>query len=101
MISFFQSAFLLPFAHGSAWSKRMKDHETFLDEKHSEVFDAVVADLTQKKANGYPIERMKMDLETFYIHIDQDLDGRGQLFHIKMTATIAAYEALLHEWGEL
>ncbi|MBN2068665.1 MAG: hypothetical protein JW739_03425 [Opitutales bacterium] len=79
----------------------MESHEAFLENKYNEVYDSVVADLTRKKDQGYSVERMKMDLDTFYVHIDQDLDGRGQLFHLKMTATIAAYEALLHEWGEL
>jgi len=79
----------------------MEEHEAFLEERYNETYDLVIADLTQKKANGYSMDRIKMDLDSYYIRIDQDFDGRGQLFHIKMTATIAAYEALLHEWGEL
>ncbi len=67
---------------------------------YQSTFDMTLAALEDRreKDNNFDIQQMEGLLETEYINQGNDWDGRGELFHLKQDATIAAYEHFLAEW---
>jgi SAM-dependent methyltransferase len=70
---------------------------------YQSTFDMTLSALEDRreKDTKFNIQQMEALLETEYINQGNDWDGRGELFHLKQDATIAAYEHFLAEWRKV
>lgn len=73
-----------------------EDHE---DAIYDVAFDKTYTDIVCKYENDphYSIADLKEFLDSMYIYAGQDWEGRGEIKHIKNSATIAALEIALEE----
>lgn len=68
--------------------------------RYNEVFEQVRTETTHRLRHegGFTVDHVRGLLETCYVSEGNDWAGRGPLFHLVQSATIAAYEAVLSEW---
>ncbi len=78
----------------------MNLQETWEDQKYNEVLDDEYRLLERRRAHdsNCTVEDIEGQLKALYIREGQNVDGRGQLGDIVMSATIAAYEAFIDNW---
>jgi hypothetical protein len=71
------------------------------DEKREEVFESSLKGLENRRRvdKSFTLDDAKSSLNHLYILEGNDWLGRGELGDIVASATIAAYEHFIHEWG--
>ncbi len=67
---------------------------------YDEVFEVTCAEIAHRRAHqaGFTIATLEGMLETAYVAEGNDQDGRGHIWHLRQSATIAACEHCLAEW---
>ena len=87
-------------------SKRRKGDdlsiEDWREQKYDEVFRRTCLHLEARRRSdpAFTVEHVEGLLRTAYVDQGNDWVGRGALHEIVQSATIAAYEHLLTEWGK-
>lgn len=70
------------------------------DAKYQHVFEEELRGLERRRANdpSCTIQDVEGILKNLYIMDGNDLEGRGPVLDVSLSATIAAYEHCISEW---
>jgi len=70
------------------------------EKKYQEVFDDETRLLVRRRMSDVDctIDDIRGMLEALYVLDGNNIDGRGVVQQISLSATIAAYEAFIHQW---
>jgi hypothetical protein len=74
--------------------------EHWTDKMYDEVFEATCAEIMHRRQQrpDFTISDLEALLEAAYVAEGNDQDGRGHIWHIRQSASIAACEHCLAEW---
>lgn len=72
----------------------------FNQDLYDRTFDKICQTTEYRMAHdpSFTLNDLKAMLESERIRLGNDWDGRGSLYHLTASATIAAYEHLMVEW---
>ncbi len=74
----------------------------YLQNVYDSVFDLVYQSTLDRKAHdpSFTKDQLQELLQTYYVNIDNNWEGRGEIKETELAATVAAYEVVLANWDE-
>ena len=77
----------------------MSETTGWMDDAYKDAFETEVRGLERRCANdpSCTLDQLKGTLKNLYIFQGNNWDGRGQVFELGLSATIAAYEFFISE----
>ena len=74
----------------------------YLEEHYKLVFEKTFESLTVDRETNpnFKLEDLERLLDSLYLRMGDDLNGRGEIMDAANTAEIAAVEIVIHDWKE-
>jgi len=78
----------------------VSDYSEFNNDLYEQTFEKTchTVELRMKSDPEFTLEILKAMRDTEQLRLGNDWDGRGSLYHLTASATVAAYDHLIAEW---